>query len=158
MSSFCFGRAGLPISLFTLLLLAAVASADSAGLAGNWVANAVNSQAADFKLSSLTIQQVNDNWKIASVARKGDAAVKTEFTCTTNGKDCEFGDSGHKGKVSMWYNGPALLILLTEGAAGDVVFQWKLEASADHKTLTLTLSHILPGGNDETLAFDKSAT
>jgi hypothetical protein len=145
------------VRLSGLLIFPAVLAAASPGapFTGSWETNAAKSQGAASKITSLTIQEAGDHIKVESVTSKGDAAVKTEFSCTTNGKECEFDDAGHKSKISMWYNGPALVAMKTDGPESDSASQWKLEVSSDGKTLTLTLSHILPAGNDETLVFDK---
>jgi hypothetical protein len=151
-----FGRTAMLLSGLILVLPGMLIAASAAApFAGSWVLNAAKSEG-DSKLTELTIHLSPDGQvKFDSVLHKGDADVKAEFECTTNGKDCEWDQSGHKSKVSMWFNGPALVVMKSDGPAEDSASQWKLEAAADGKTLTLTLSHILPDGKDETLVFDK---
>jgi hypothetical protein len=141
--------------LFLAIPLAFGGGSSGAPFAGAWTLNAAKTQAADGRFNAITIEESGDHLKVESTARKGDSVVKTQFACTTNGKDCDFDEAGHKSKVSMWYNGTALVIMKTDGPESDSASQWKLEVASDGKTLTLTLSHILPAGNDEVFAFDK---
>lgn len=89
--------------------------------------------------------------------KRGDSVVAAEFTCATNGKECEFDEGGHKSKVSLYFNGPVLVVFKTDGPENDSASQWNMQLGPDGKLLTVTVSHILPAGKDETLVFDKKA-
>jgi len=41
--------------------------------------------------------------------------TKAEYKCNVDGKDCEFKEDGHPAKVSLWFNGPKLVELVTRG-------------------------------------------
>jgi hypothetical protein len=81
----------------------------------------------------------------------GKQAV-SKFECAPGGPDCPFDEDGHKSKVSLWFQGSDLEILKTDGASSDEVSQWTLKLR-DPDTLEITVSHITPGGSDETLVF-----
>jgi len=136
---------------------AAVLSADSQGapFTGTWEMNASKSQVSDARSTSLVVQQIGDKIKIVATTKKGDAVTTTEFVCPTNGKECEFDEAGHKSKISLYFNGPALEVFKTDGPEADSASQWNLQVAPDGKSLTMAVSHILPAGKDETLFFDK---
>ena len=55
---------------------------------------------------------------------KGDAMHVTylqgsqklaEFECDTSGRECPAKVSGHSAKISLWFNGPTLVVLETKG-------------------------------------------
>jgi hypothetical protein len=139
------------------LAFAAVLSADSPGapFTGTWEMNASKSQLSDPRSTTLVIQPAQDKIKITATTKKGDSVVTTEFTCPTNGKECEFDEGGHKSKLSLYFNGPNLEIFKTDGPETDSASQWNMQAAPDGKSLTIVVSHILPAGKDETLVFDK---
>ncbi|MGH9581731.1 MAG: hypothetical protein ACRD4O_02205, partial [Bryobacteraceae bacterium] len=60
-------------------------------------------------------------------------------------------------KVSLWYDGSALVILKTDGPSDDSVTQWRLALSANGKTLSVDLTHIVPQKSPEKLVFDKTS-
>lgn len=142
-----------------VLAFPAVLPADSQGapFTGTWEMNATKSQISDARSTALVIQQVGDKIKIAATTKKGDSSIATEFTCPTNGKECEFDEGGHKSKISLYFNGPALEIFKTDGPDTDSASQWNMQVGPDGKSLTIAVSHILPAGKDETLVFDKKA-
>jgi len=41
--------------------------------------------------------------------------TKADYECKLDGKDCEFKEDGHPAKVSLWFNGPKLVELVTRG-------------------------------------------
>ncbi len=82
----------------------------------------------------------------------------SQFSCDVGGSQCDFDEAGRKAKVSLWYNGPALVILKTDGPKEDSVTQWKLDLSPDGKTLTVEFTHIEPNDKSESLVFDKKSS
>ncbi len=74
-----------------------------------------------------------------------------KFECAPGGPDCAFDEAGHKSKVSLWYQGAALVILKTAGPSDDEVTQWTLKL--DNQTLQIEVSHITPAGKTETMVF-----
>ncbi len=141
------------------LVVSEVLSADSqsAPFTGTWEMNVNKSQLSDARSVTLTVQEIGDKIKIASSTKKGDSVTSAEFTCPTNGKECEFDEGGHKSKVSLYFNGPVLVVFKTDGPENDSASQWNMQLAPDRKLLTVAVSHILPAGKDETLVFDKKA-
>jgi hypothetical protein len=127
---------------------------------GTWQLDPAKSQAnVRDEAVTLTIQDNSPNIQFKRVARQagGHESVST-FTCQTGGKECDFDENGHKAKVSLWYDGSALVILKTDGPKEDAVTQWRLELSPDGKTLSVVLTHIDPSENEEKLVFDKETS
>lgn len=130
-------------------------ASQAAPFTGTWEMNAGKSQLSDTRSTTLTVQESGDKIKISSSTRKGDSVVTVEFTCSTNGKECEFDEGGHKSKVSLYFNGPVLVVFKTDGPETDSASQWNMQVDSGGKLLTVAISHILPAGKDETLVFDK---
>ena len=150
-------------SRFALAALAALIvfpflmpAASTPNFAGAWLMDPAKSQVEDGRTVSLTIESVSNKIKVVRVIRGKDGKEATsQFTCATMGAECELDDAGHKAKVSVWYNGPALVILKTEGPKEDASDEWTMQLSPDTHTLTVALEHIDPAGKDETLVFSK---
>jgi hypothetical protein len=105
---------------------------------------------------TLTIDNSSSKIKMVQVVRDKDGKEATyEFTCEAGGGECQFDDAGHKAKVTLWYSGPSLVVLTTDGPKEDASNEWTLKVSPDQKTLTLELEHIDPMGKVETLVFSK---
>ena len=66
---------------------------------------------------------------------------KAHFTCSV-GKDCEYDENGHKAKVSFWYDGPALMILKTNGPKQNATTERKLDLSPDGNTLNVEFTNL----------------
>ena len=140
----------LPLSLF--------ADSGTPNFAGAWEMDSAKSQVADGRLVTLTIENISNKLKMVRVVRDKDGKETTyQFVCPTVGSECEFDEAGHKAKVSVWYNGPALVILKTEGLKEDASDEWRMKLSPDAHTLTVALEHIEPTGKEETLVFSKKA-
>ena len=73
-----------------------------------------------------------------------------EFECPTTGSECQVKDSGKNAKVSMWFNGPKLVELETEGK--DVVKR-RFAVAESGDSLELEVIPIQPDGKTETLRF-----
>jgi hypothetical protein len=140
------------------LLFSLVVSADSGtpNLTGSWQMDPAKSQVEDGRLVSLTIENVSNKIKMVRVVRAKDGKeVTSQFVCGLGGKECEYDGGGYKAKVSLWYNGPALVVLKTDGPKEDASDEWTFKLSPDSHTLTVALEHIDPTSKDETLVFSK---
>lgn len=139
------------------LLLAIPLKADTKpSLTGDWQLDAAKSQASEGKTVTLTIDNSSAKVKMVQVVRDKDGKEMTyEFTCEAGGGECQFDDAGHKAKVTLWYSGPSLVVLTTDGPKEDASDEWTFKVSPDQKTLTLELEHIDPQGKVETLVFNK---
>jgi hypothetical protein len=146
----------LAVLAATLLTPSLSAGADPPNFTGTWQLDSSKSEAASAESITLTIQDASGKIKFNRVAREKDGKEKTsQFSCQAGGTQCDFDEGGTKAKVSLWYNGPALMILKTDGPKEDSVTQWKLELSPDGKTLNVDFSHIDPTDKSEKLVFEK---
>jgi hypothetical protein len=59
--------------------------------------------------------------------------------------------------VTMWYDGPALMILKSDGPKEDAVVQWKVQLAPTTNTLTLGLTYLDPVSKTETMVFSKAS-
>ena len=142
--------------LFSSLLLA---DDSPPNFSGTWQLDSAKSPAAAGETVTLTIQDSSGKITFTRVAHEKDGKeVTSRFSCQTGGSQCEFDEGGHKAKVSLWYNGPALVILKTDGPKEDSVTQWKLQLSPDKHTLNVEFTHIEPNEKAEDLVFDKQAS
>lgn len=123
---------------------------------GTWQLDASKSPQAEGQNITLTIQDGSGKFDFTRVVHDRDGKETTStFTCQAGGKECAFDESGHKAKVSLWYDGSALMILKTDGPKEDSVTQWKLQLAPDGKTLNIQFDHIEPSDKSENLVFDK---
>jgi len=107
--------------------------------------------------------QSPDNAQLWSFANQGDAlkVVETEggnkvadFTCNTDGKQCEVKIGGKKASVSFYYNGPKLVEIEQKGS--DVL---KRRFTADQTdAMELEVMPIVPSGSNATLKFKRVNT
>jgi hypothetical protein len=80
----------------------------------------------------------------------------SDFTCNTMGKECEMLDEGHKANVSVYYNGPVLVVLKTHGRKNDSVEKRRISLSEGGNSLVVEVIHIDPVGKAEKLVFSKA--
>jgi hypothetical protein len=147
-------------ALATPLVFPLLVSGDSGtpNFTGSWQMDAAKSQVIDGRLVTLTIETLSNKLKMVRVVRDKDGKeVTSRFVCGTGGTECEYDEGGHKAKVSVWYNGPALVVLKTEGLKEDASDEWTMKLSPDTHTLTVALEHIDPTSKEETLVFSKAA-
>jgi hypothetical protein len=71
---------------------------------------------------------------------------------------CDYDENGHKAKVSLWYNGPELVILKTDGDKRDSTVEWHMKVSDDGKTLNINREIIEPSEEKIALVFNKSVS
>ncbi len=154
------GKRG-PIALAgigSLLLAATILMAQNPNMTGSWEMDAAKSHVSDGRTVTLAIESMTNKLKVDSLIHdKAGKEVNADFTCAPDGKECEFNEGGHKSRVSMWFSGDSLNVAKTDGPAGDVVDEWKMQMSPDGKVLTLSITHIDPDGPAETLVFNKKS-
>jgi|SRR5579863_5200707 hypothetical protein len=81
---------------------------------------------------------------------QGDKKM-AEYACTLDGKECEVKDGGRKVKVTLYFNGPKLVVLETKG---DEVVKRRF-GTAEGDTLELEVIPMVPDGKTETLHFQR---
>jgi len=121
---------------------------DHSNLAGKWQIDPARSDGTD----GITLNiQVNSDDSI-HYRRDTQAGGTAEFTCTTDGKECDMTDAGHKAKISLWYNGSALVMMETKG---NNVLKRKLTVTG--ATLEMQVIPIVPQGRTDKLIFIKQS-
>ena len=152
----CFRRALAAIAAPLLMSVAFAAGPPNFG--GTWQLDAAKSPDAQGRTITYTIQNASGKINFTRVVRERDGKeVTSQFTCDTMGTQCDFDEGGHKAHVSLWFNGPALMIMKTDGPKEDAATQWKLELAPGGSTLKVDLEHIDPAEKPETLVFDKKS-
>src|SRR5579875_1019777 len=97
---------------------------------GSWQLDSSKSPGIDLDSVTLTIQNDSGKFNFTRVARaRGGKEITSHFTCEAGGATCTYDEGGYKAKVSLWYQGAALVVLKTDGPKEDSVSQWKLELS-----------------------------
>jgi len=122
-------------------------TADREKLLGEWV------QQGSADSNGWTISGTPDGLQIVQTESGRPIA---SFECNTQGRDCEIKDRGHKETVSMYYNGPALVLLETKN---DKVTKRRFSVLPAGNALKLELIPMSGGGQVEESHFErKNAT
>ena len=155
----CFRCAPLTLALFFAPSVLLPASPATPNFTGTWQLDPAHNTVEEGKTITYDIKDAAGKITFKRVVREKDGKeVTSQFTCAIGGDQCEFDDGGHKAKVSLWYNGSALMILKTEGPKEEAVTQWKLELSSDGKTLNIEYTHVDPPAEKaEDLVFKKAS-
>lgn len=153
-----FGRlliAGLGIALPATLCLAA----DAPDLNGHWQIDSNQSKNLSEHTLSLDLAQSGDQLTFSRTYQDHDGKeVIAKFSCQVGGSACEFMDNGHKAKISLWYNGPELVILKTDGDKRDSTVEWHLQSTDSGKTLRVNREIMEPNDQTEKLVFTRTET
>jgi hypothetical protein len=148
------------LSITGILLFAALtasAGEDKPDLSGKWKLKQDASEAGQTnKDLLLVIEEKGDDIHVKETRGSGSKDATSDFTCATMGKECAMQDGGDKAKVSVYYNGPVLVVLKTHGRKGDAVEKRRLSLSAAGDSLTVEVIHIEPAGKAEKLVFAKA--
>src|ERR1700683_946107 len=119
------------ILLTTGLLLLGVAlvnaSESKADLSGTWKLDQARSESGQtYKDLVLLIEGKDQSIHIKETRGPNLREDVSDFTCGTMGKSCAMQDGPDKAKVTVYYNGPVLVVLKTDGRKGDSVTKWRL--------------------------------
>jgi hypothetical protein len=137
--------------------LAASAGEDKPDLSGTWKLKQETSEAGQTnKNLVLVIEEKGDDIHVKETRGSSSKDAISDFTCATLGKECAMQDGGDKAKVSVYYNGPVLVVLKTHGRKGDSVEKRRLSLSPAGDSLTVEVIHIEPAGKAEKLVFAKA--
>jgi hypothetical protein len=77
----------------------------------------------------------------------------TDYSCKADGQECEIKTSGKKAKISMWFNGPALVQLETQGSN---VVKRRFEVGLQGDTMKLEVIPVVPSGETEVIEFKRT--
>ena len=88
------------------------------------------------------------------VTRMKGTETLTAFVCNTMGRECELKDSGKKGTVSLWYNGPKLVEMEVRG--NEIVK--RRFALSDQDGLDVEVIRISPSSKTETIHLKRTQT
>jgi len=78
--------------------------------------------------------------------------TKAEYKCNVDGKDCDFKEDGHPAKVSLWFNGPKLVELVTRGKN---VVRRRFTLADGGKKLVVEMSAFSNPDKSETLEYTR---
>ena len=129
-------------ALFTSAVSIQVCAAgDNPSYSGTW-------QAAD-KSSELVVKQSGD---AIHVTEQRGGRTLCDYTCNSDGKDCNFTEEGKKAKVAVYFNGPKLVEIRTRG---NQVVKRRFGLTNNGKTLEVESMPIVPPGKTETTLYAK---
>jgi hypothetical protein len=132
--------------LFRVAASGTTASADDFSdrekLMGSWLPEAGDATA------HWTFIHQGDSVKITQMENGNKIA---EFSCSTDGKNCDVKGAAKKTTVSLWYNGAKLVVLETKGTD---VLERKFTPSDD--SLEVELIPMVPSGKTETVKFKRA--
>ena len=112
---------------------------DRGKLAGRW--QPAEGQKSDYGAWTLETSDVG-----IRVLRENNGQKVAECECNTMGRECEVKEDGHSAKVSMWFNGPVLVQMMTRGSE---VFKRRFHVGSDANMLELEIIPIAPAGKTE---------
>ena len=137
------------VALSTLFLAGSILAADDtarAKLAGKWQQSEANGEVK----STWTLKDMGDS---IHVVNSSPTETIEEFDCNTVGKECAVKNGGHKSKVSLWFNGAALIELET---TGNQVVKRRFIVTGNGDTMDLETIPIAPGGQPGTVHFTRT--
>ncbi len=141
-----------------LMIVPAAMAVGTPDFSGNWRLDPSKSQETNGTVITLAIQ--NESGKInyqRTVQERDGRQMVARFTCPADGTQCNLNENGHKSKVSLWYDGSALVVLKTDGPKDDETTERRLELSPDGKTLTVDFTNLAGSDKPEKLVFTKEA-
>src|SRR4051812_16275295 len=138
-------------------MCAAGVGAATSDFTGHWQIDQAKSKPGPEHTISLDVQQQGNTVTFVRQYQEHDGKSATaRFTCAVGSNSCDFDENGHKAKVSLWYNGPELVILKTDGEKRDNTVEWHMKLGDDGKTLNINREIIAPSEEKESLVFNKA--
>jgi len=156
MLSFCGGRPGstAPWLLVSVLMLGTGMAADHPDLNGTWLLDQSQSASKDSQRDTLSITQKPDAIRISLVSDDKDRTL--EMDCGTLGQECKVTEGGKPAQLSVYYNGPRLVMMEFGGRHQENGIKRRMSLSDDGKSLQLEIIHIMAGGEKtENFSFTK---
>lgn len=135
------------LTLVLLFGLSAMAAdnGDRDKLFGSWV------ETGNSASSTWTFAGTGDSFHVTQV--DGTAKV-ADYPCEADGKQCAVKLAGKKAEVSMYFNGPKLVLLETQGPT---VVKRRFAVLEQGDTMEMEVIPIVPGGKTETVQFKRVA-
>jgi hypothetical protein len=149
------------ISAIALALWAApwlVGASNQPNFSGTWKLDPARSPGVNGATITLNIKDEAGKISYERLMKQTDGKqMEVRFMCSPGGSQCDFDENGHKAKVSLWYDGSALMILKTKGPKQDATTERKLELSPDGNTLKVQFTNLDldKDSKPETLVFTK---
>jgi len=135
-------------SLALVLLFSASAVAADNGdrdkLFGSWV------EPGNGSASTWIFSGNGDSFHVTQL--DGSAKV-ADYPCLADGKQCGVKLAGKKAEVSMWFNGPKLVLLETQGAS---VVKRRFTVLEQGDTMEMEIIPLVPAGKTETVQFKRA--
>ncbi len=125
-------------------------------LSGSWKIDPARCEAESVD-KNLTLEIRDTGNDIHIVETRGPDAKDdvSEFTCGKLGKECKMKDGRDKAAVTVYYNGPALVVVKTNGRKGSSVEKRRYALNPAGDTLIVEVMRIDPEGKPEKLVFTK---
>ena len=138
--------------------MATLIAAERPNLTGAWLWNPAKSEPHSAKFAGLTwvIDQKEATLHVSETERRADGKeIKTDFDCTTDGKECSIYTKGEPTSVSFWYNGPALVELVSKGHNRETVIKKRMRLSDDGKFMNVEFIPMVGSEQPGKLVFEK---
>jgi hypothetical protein len=110
---------------------------------------------ADGRTLALVIVHKGDAIKLDGEVDKAGTKSELHFDCKMDGSDCEFTESTHKSKMSVWIVSGTVTACKTNGPPGDASTEWHMKVSSDGNTMTVDVEHVDPTAAAESMVFTK---
>ncbi len=133
------------------------ATEGKADLSGTWKLDQARSESGQInKDLVLFIEEKDQSIHIKETRGSNLRDDVSDFTCDTLGKPCTMQDGPDKANVTVYYNGPVLVVLKTNGRKSDSVSKWRLSLAPAGDSLAVEVMHIDPQGKTEKLVFSRA--
>jgi hypothetical protein len=143
------GLVRVSIAVVSMLLVAGFAPDDDHAMRDKLIGKWQQSDGSDTTKPVWTLQNNGDSMHISN--SNGTRTVG-EFDCNTVGKECEIDWSGHRSKVSMWFNGAKLIELET---TGNQVIKRRFGVTGEGDSMVLETIPIAPDGSSTVAHFKR---
>lgn len=128
--------------IFTCRIVASTGETGTPGFSGKWALQQDTSV-------ELVLEQTSDSIQLRETKA---GTMKTEYVCNTNGKECPAKDEGHSAKVSLWFNGPKLVEIISRGHE---LTRRRYSIADDGATLRVEVSTMSGAAKNETLVYTR---
>jgi hypothetical protein len=145
------------VSLSAALIPLAAYGVEKPNLSGSWHCNTAKSTI-PAKLSDLiwVIDQKDEALHISEIAKHSDGTeVKTDFDCTTDGRECSTKLDGQPAKISFYFNGAMLVGMEYKGRNRENIVKKRLQLLDDGKSMNVEIIRVVGTDQPGKLVFEK---